>query len=355
MIMAGGSGTRLWPMSRHNRPKQLLPFIGGQSLLDIAAARLDGIVPAERRLICTGERFRSAIHESLPEFTDDRILGEPVGRDTVNAVGFTAAVLARQDPEAVFAVLTADHIIEPQTEFARRLDLGFSLVEDDPSRFVTFSIVPTYPATGYGYVERGDPIDGFERAFIARQFVEKPDVDRARSYLDAGTFGWNSGMFVFSASAFMDALSRFLPESFEGLSRIADAWGTADQQQVLGETYPNLPRKSVDYAVMEPASDGDEFTVCAVPMDVQWMDVGSWPTYGETLDPDGDGNRANTPLLSIDSRRVLAVSDVPDHLIAAVDCQDLIIIHTADVTLVCPSSSAQRVKELVAQADEIYK
>lgn len=355
MIMAGGSGTRLWPMSRHSKPKQLLPFIGGRSLLEVAADRLDGVVEPENRLICTGERFRAAIRASLPEFTDDRILGEPVGRDTVNAVGFTAAVLAQRDPQAAFAVLTADHIIEPQAEFARRLDLGFALVEDDPSRFVTFSIVPSYPATGFGYVERGEMIDGFERAFLARQFVEKPDIDRAREYVEAGTFGWNSGMFVFHAQAFMDALARFLPESHEGLARIAKAWGSPNQNKVIEEVYPHLPRKSVDYAVMEPAAEDEELAVCCVPMDVQWMDVGSWPSYGETLEPDADENRTNTPLLAIDSSRLLAVSDVPDHMIAAVDCEDLIIIHTADVTLVCPADSAQRVKELVTAADEIYK
>src|SRR6267142_3885066 len=156
MIMAGGSGTRLWPMSRKSRPKQLLPFIGGRSLLEIAASRLEGLVPPQRRLICTNEAFRAAILQALPQFSDEQILGEPVGRDTVNAVGLTAAVLLKADPHAIFAVLTADHLIEPQEEFARKFDLGFRLIEDDPARFVTFSIKPTFPATGYGYVERGE-------------------------------------------------------------------------------------------------------------------------------------------------------------------------------------------------------
>ncbi len=156
--MAGGAGTRLWPMSRRSRPKQLLPLIDGSSLLKLAGERLEGVVPPDRRLICTSETHRQLIRETLPEFADGQILGEPVGRDTVNAVAFTAAVLAKQDPEAIFAVLTADHIIEPQDEFRRKVDLGFQLVEDNPRRFATFSVMPTYPATAYGYVERGDPV-----------------------------------------------------------------------------------------------------------------------------------------------------------------------------------------------------
>jgi mannose-1-phosphate guanylyltransferase len=352
MIMAGGKGTRLWPMSREDRPKQLLPFINGRSLLEIAADRLEGTVPADRRLICTGESYRSMIRASLPQFADDRILGEPVGRDTVNAVGFTAAVLAKRDPDAVFAVLTADHIITPQDEFAKRLDLGYRLVEDDPSRFVTFAIQPTFPATGYGYVEEGEAIDGFEGACVAKQFVEKPDEETARRYLDAGNFGWNSGMFIFHAATVMQALSWFKRESYEGLAKIQKAWDTDDAHVVLEAVYPELPKISVDYALMEPASKDDRVSVCCVPMHVQWTDVGSWPTYGETLDADDRGNRTNTKTLHLDSSNVLAVSDDPNHTITTIGCEDLIIVHTSDATLVCPRSAAQRVKEMANQAPD---
>ena len=182
MIMAGGSGTRLWPMSRKARPKQLLPLIGGKSLLEIAATRLEGLVPLKNRLICTGEMYRGAIRRVLPDFSDEQILGEPMGRDTVNAVGLTAAVLMKQDRDAVFAVLTADHLIEPQREFVRAVELGFKVVENDPSRFVTFSIKPAFAATGYGYVERGEPLSGFAEAFKAGRFAEKPDLATADSF-----------------------------------------------------------------------------------------------------------------------------------------------------------------------------
>ncbi len=339
-------------MSRKKMPKQLLPFIGGKSLLEIAAQRLDGIVPHDRRLICTGEAYRSAIHHSLPSFSDEQILGEPTGRDTVNAVGFTASVLLQRDPNAVFAVLTADHLIEPQDEFSRKFDLGFRLVEDDPSRFVTFSIKPAFPATGYGYVEQGPPIKGFDGAFCAGMFAEKPDLATATSYVQSGKFHWNSGMFIFSAATFMQALSWYLPENYRGLMEIGNAWKSANRQTVLESIYPALKKISVDFAVMEPAAKDSRITVCTVPMEVSWMDVGSWNAYGETLPADSSGNRANTNVTHLDSRNVLAVSDDPRHTIAAIDCEDLIIIHTRDATLVCKRNSAERIKELAGKVDK---
>ena len=352
VIMAGGSGTRLWPMSRRHRPKQLLPLIDGKSLLELAGRRLEGVVPPAQRLICTGESHRAALREKLPDFKDDQILGEPVGRDTVNAVGFTAAVLAKRDPEAIFAVLTADHIIEPQDEFRRKLDLAYEVVEDDRRRFATFSIMPTYPSTAYGYVERSDPVPGFQGAYLAKRFVEKPDRATAQIYLDAGTFGWNSGMFVFGANEFLEALRRFKPRSFEGISRIGEAWGTRSQDKVLRQVYPTLPKISVDYAVMEPASQDEQISVCTVTMGVWWMDVGNWPSYGETLSEDAVGNRANAKTTHLDSHNIVAVSDDPAHTITTIGCRDLIIVHTRDATLVCPASEAERVRELAGEVDE---
>lgn len=351
MIMAGGSGTRLWPMSRPGRPKQLLPLVGGRTLLDVASDRLEGLVPPERRYLCTAESLRSTIRREYPQFGERQILGEPVGRDTANAVGFTAAVLERRDPEAIFAVLTSDHVIEPEDRFRAALDTGFGLVEADPSRFVTFAITPTEPATGYGYVERGEAIEGFPGATVVRRFVEKPDRATAESFLAAGTFGWNSGMFVFGAAAFMAAMERHLPASHAAMRRIAAAWDGPDEATVLDREYPELPKVSVDYGIMEPAAADPAITICAVAMDVRWADLGSWTSVAETLPADEDGNRANVRTQHLGARNVTVIGEHPEELVSVVGRSDLVVVRSGRRTLVCASEDVQRVREVAEATD----
>lgn len=359
MIMAGGSGTRLWPLSTKERPKQLVPMIerAGRrlSLMQLADARLDTLIEQRNRYICTGEQFRSAIRDAMRGYDDAHILGEPTGRDTANAVGFAAAILENQDHDAIFAVLTADHIIEPADAFVQAMRTGFELVERDPRRLVTFAIEPTYPATGFGYVKRGDEISGFHaRAFKAMKFVEKPDLKTAEAYLHEGGFGWNSGMFVWSARTFMNCLERYLSESHAGLREIADAWGTKDQQRVIERVYPTLPKISVDYAVMEPASkeqehdDGEKgASVCVVPMKVQWLDVGSWPSFAQTLACDSDGNACVGRSALRGCRDSLVVNAEDDgHLVALLGCEHLVVVRTKGATLVMPREKAEELKAL---------
>jgi mannose-1-phosphate guanylyltransferase len=369
MVMAGGAGTRLWPMSRRDRPKQLIRFIGegGQSrcLLELAVGRLDGLIPPERRFVCTAESYRGAIHEAVPGLADVNILGEPASRDTVNAVGLAAVVFQKLDSDAVFAVLTADHTIEPVGRFQELMDLGFRLVEADPSRLVTFSIKPTRAATQFGYVERGTPIievpGSADLAYKVARFVEKPDLPRAQAYVQSGVFGWNSGMFVWKASTVLECLKQFKPESYEGLLRIQEAWGTDRQREVLDRVYPTLPKISVDYAIMEPATKvkGSErrFTVCTVMMDLKWLDVGNWPSYGQTVPADTAGNRLAGPGCGVTVKGTgnLVVNAVPGHTVALLGCKDMIVVHTPDATLIMPQDKAEELKALQASVDEALR
>jgi len=347
VIMAGGAGTRLWPMSRTGKPKQLLPFIHGKSLLSLAAARLRDLVAPTGIYICTGESYVQAVLADLSILPLQQILGEPAGRDTANAVAFSAAILHKHDPASSMAILTADHIIEPVDVFQNALRTAFDMVEKHPQYLVTFGITPTYPATGYGYVQRGEPLADFPTVHKVVAFKEKPKEEVAKQYVASGQYAWNSGMFVWKTATILQQMKEHLPVSYEGVMKIAGAWGTEKQNEVLHAVYPTLPKISIDFAIMEKAPH-----VATIAMPVQWLDVGSWPSFGDTLQADAAGNRvANAKFASLDSRNVLAVSEVPGHLLATINMKDIIIIHTPNATLVCPAADAERIKALVAEVE----
>lgn len=350
MIMAGGSGTRLWPMSRAAMPKQLVPFINGRSLLELAGERIAGLVPAERRLVCAADAYRNQVLAAVPGLEPRNFLGEPIGRDTLNAVGFTAAVLAARDADAVFCVLTADHVITPQATFEACMQTGFALVEADPSRFATFAIAPNHPSTAYGYIEFGDPVPGFAPAVRCKRFVEKPNIKRAQEFMTSGRFGWNSGMFVLHAGTVLRAIERFCPANHAGIMRIRDAAATGGNvSHAVAAVYQHLPKVSVDVALMEPASVDASLSVATVPMPVDWKDVGSWPSWGSTLPADEAGNRGSCHAVHLDSTNIIVASDDPEHLVATIGLDHVVIVRTKDATLVCRADMAEQVKDLVAR------
>jgi len=354
VIIAGGSGTRLWPMSRTGRPKQVLPLAGERSLLRVAYDRLDGLVDADRIYVCTAAAYADQVLEQLPELDLSRLIGEPVGRDTANAVGLASAVVGRDDPDAVLAIVTSDHLITPEKEFGASVDAAFAVVEERPRSLCTFGIEPTHPHTGLGYVERGEPIAGTGAYQVAR-FREKPDLATAEEYLATGRFWWNSGMFVWRADTLLGVLDELLPESAAPLRRAGAAAAGPERDAVLAEIYPQLRKISVDFAVMEPVSQGrTDADVVVVPMPVQWLDVGSWAALAGTLQTDAEGNRTQALTCLLDSRDNVIVTDDPEHLVATVGVTGHIVVHTADVTMVCPLSAGERVKELVAEVQSRY-
>jgi mannose-1-phosphate guanylyltransferase len=361
VIMAGGAGTRLWPLSRSDRPKQLLPIVRGKSLLQLSYERLRGLLPPDRIFVCTGAAHGQAVLDNLPELPKENLLGEPTGRDTANAVGLPAAVLHQRDKDAVAAFVTADHVISPVEKFQASLKTAFDVAAAQPNSLVTFGIVPTYGHTGLGYIHRGESLattgGRFNGAYRVLSFKEKPEQSTADRYVESGRYYWNSGMFVWRCDTVLNELAQHLPQSYRGLTQIAQTWDAPTKREsVLREVYPELPKISIDYAVMEPASQGrGKAQVVVVEMPVQWLDVGSWPALAETLEADEHNNAAACPFyVFLDSDDNIVVSEDPAHLVTAIGISDMIIVHTRDATLVCPKREAQRVKELVGRVRQKY-
>ncbi len=357
VIMAGGSGTRLWPLSRAARPKQLLDVVaapdgGAHSLLAEAFARLEQVLPAEQIWVCTAQRYADGVRAALPRLRDDRLVLEPTARDTANAVGLSAALVADVDPDAELAVVSADHVIRPVERFAAGLRTAYGALAERPRALVTLGITPTTPATGFGYVQRG-AATGIDGVAEAASFREKPDLATAQRYVGSGEYLWNSGMFVWRAQTVLEALAEHLPESAEGLQRIVAAPAGPDREAVLAEVFPTLPKISVDYALLEPAAT-EPGRVLVVDLDVDWLDVGSWPALAGTLQVDPAGNAVSGLTVCLDSAGNVVLSDDPAHLVALVGVRDSVVVHTADVTMVCPVADAERVKALLAEVEQRY-
>jgi len=347
MIMAGGAGTRLWPLSRRGRPKQLLRLVGGKSLLRLAFERVLGVVAAGDVFVVAADEHLDAIAGELPELPRENLIGEPCGRDTAAAVALGAAIIEKRVPGAIVGVFTADHVISPQERFADAVNSGYAAAEKHPDALVTFGIKPTAPLAGLGYVQRGAEVG--QAVFAVGQFKEKPDAATAKSYLTAGDFYWNSGMFVWHAATILEQIRQRLPETHAAVTAVAADWPGAAARKRLAEAYPGLPKISIDYAVMEKAP-----RVLLVEMDVEWHDLGSWSALRDVRPANGQWNTiAAENVVTLDAKNSVFVAE-DGHLIAAIGVDDLVVVHSADATLVCRAADVQRIKELVAQLEQRY-
>ncbi|MGI5950390.1 MAG: mannose-1-phosphate guanylyltransferase [Brooklawnia sp.] len=341
VIMAGGSGKRLWPLSRQGQPKQLLRLFDGRSLLQLAHDRVRQVVPEANILVCTGAAYADVVAEQLPGLPAQNLLGEPEGRDSLNAVAWPAAVLARHDPDAVMAVVSADQLIRPVASFIDALEAGFRLATDDPNVLVTFGVPPTSPHTGYGYLERGEDLPGYGVASRINEFKEKPDTGTAEAYLASGRYWWNAGMFVWRAQTLLDQLAVLLPDTHSQVCQLAE------HPERLAEIYPGLVRISVDYAVMEPVSRGKGSAhIAGIELAIQWADVGSYESLYEVLDRDSTGNAVIGTVLTSDATGNLLINTDPGSVLGVVGLHDAVVVRTANATLAGPLSASQQVRGL---------
>lgn len=335
LILAGGTGTRFWPLSRKSRPKQLLALEGDTTLLRATFERLQPLVPPSAVWVCTTANLAEAVRGELPEVPPEQILLEPEGRNTAPAIGWSVRSMPEEARRGPVAVLPADHRVGDPAAFRDILGRAARRAADE-DRVMTLGVTPRWAETGYGYLELDEDAepDGLRRV---RRFVEKPDAANAERFLAAGNYLWNAGIFVFRGTTFLSLLERHEPELARGLEAIA-----ASSQDRLAELYGRLPANSIDYAVMEKLD-----AISTFPLDCGWSDLGSWEALHEVLPGDAEGNAHRGDTLAVDSQGNLLFSDAGT--VAVVGVRDLVVVRTGDTVLVCPRERSQDVRKLVAQ------
>ena len=339
LIMAGGKGERFWPRSRVNMPKQFLSLTDdGKTMIQLTVERISPIVDIKDVYIATNENYRELVKTQLPGLPEENILCEPIGRNTAPCIGLGAVHVAKKNEDAIMIVLPSDHLIK-NNEIFKDTFVNACNIAEQGSNLVTVGITPNYPETGYGYIKynKSDVLDG---SFAVERFVEKPDLETAKSYLASGSYAWNSGMFVWKASTILHYFEELLPDVYACLKQIGAALGTEKEQEVLHEVYPTIPKISVDYGIMERAKG-----VLMLEGDFGWNDVGSWDTLDAVRTRDAAGNISSGDTLLLDAKNCVVYGG--KKLIAAVGVENLVIVEGRDSILICPVDQAQRVKEVV--------
>jgi len=341
--MAGGAGTRFWPLSTEERPKQFVRIVHGKSLLQISYDRIAGLVPDERIIVMTNARFVPLVCEQIPALPEENVIGEPERKDTAAAVCLGALIAQKRFGNPVIVVVTADHVVEPVGVFQRAMISAVAEARRSGALY-TFGITPDYPATSYGYVELGEPIavDGDIAHYHIASFREKPDEETAKDYVSSGRYLWNAGMFVWTADTVLDALKRYLSGHVRELSAAVDTLGTNTWDETLKSRFAALKRISIDYAVMEKADN-----VRCVAGEFSWKDVGGWLAMRDYLDCDGDGNFVKGCLHTRDARDNLVFCDRPEEVVAVVGLSDIVVVRVDDRTLVARKDRLEDIKHIV--------
>jgi mannose-1-phosphate guanylyltransferase len=346
VIMAGGSGTRLWPLSRRSRPKQAQQLVGDRTLFQHAVDRLAPLFPSGQIRVVTKSAHVPLLQSQTPELSAENFIVEPEGRGTAPALGLAAIHLQQRDPDAVMAVLTADHFIADTGAF--RAVLVDARVAAAAGYLVTLGIAPAFPSTGYGYIRKGETLrlEAERLVFRIERFVEKPDSAKAAEMVADGGYFWNSGMFIWRVSRLLEELRRQMPEFYAQLLEVAAALGhPAEYAATLARVWPQVREQTIDYGVMEGARDA-----AVIPARMGWTDVGDWASLLELLPADAAGNVSVGPRAGIDTRNTLAMGRT--RLIATIGVEDLVIVDTEDALLVCRKDRTQDVKRIVRQLEK---
>ena len=337
VIMAGGGGTRFWPLSRADKPKQFLNLSGKNTMLVDAAGRLSKVADKDDIFVVTNAKTLEATKEQTNGILrEDHILGEPAARNTAACIGYAAMEIIKKYEDGIMVIVPADPFIKDEEQFALVLSKAIYTAEET-DRLVTVGIKPTFPATGYGYIKYNADTDGVAKD--VEEFVEKPDLETASEYVDSGEYAWNSGMFIWKASTILKYFERLLPDIYECLVKIGDAMNTDREREVIEEVYPVIPRISIDYGIMERADN-----VMMLEGDFGWNDVGSFDAFDQIYDRDKDGNVILSEASIIDTKDCVLYSTQQDHLIAALGIRDIVVAHTKDVTMICAKDRAQDLK-----------
>jgi len=345
VIMAGGGGTRLWPLSRQARPKQMLALFDERSLFQTSVARLEGVFDAKHIFVVTVEEQAQQLHEQCPNLPPENFLLEPSPRGTASVIGLAAIALQQRDPQAVMAVLTSDHFIGNEERFREHLRAALEVAAQ--GYLVTLGITPTFASTGMGYIQRGEPLGQFRGLEVARalKFKEKPDAAHAKQMIASGDHVWNSGMFVWRAERILAEFERQMPELYAGLRQIAAAWHQPNRQATVASVWAGLKNETIDYGIMEGARN-----VVVIPAaGLDWSDVGSWDSLFDVLAGDENGNivMGTQQHLGLDTHHSLIYLNEEHRLIVTIGVSNLVVVDTGDVLLICPIDQAQRVREVV--------